>query len=272
MLSETVIKQMAGLLKIDPAKLTEAIKSEKEEAIEISDKLQVLTEDDITRIKNEEYKNGKEAGVEMEVKKVKEELKLDFQGKSIKGLLEASNKKVSEDAKIEPNEKVKTLEADLSTLRTTISTLEKQVVEKDKAFSSASVEKSLYKAIPTLGENAPDVDVVVTLAKAKGYDFAIEEGQLVVTQDGQIKKDNLAKPIPAKDFITSFAKENKLITDVADPAGRGGKDQKNNPATFTKLSELKTHYEGQGKHTAGQEFMDHAAKLKAENKDFDFNA
>jgi hypothetical protein len=80
MLSELQIKAIAGLIKIDPAKLTEAIKDEKEVSLEIADKLTVLTEDDLKRVKDDEYKNGKEAGVEMDVKGEERKKRFRFPG------------------------------------------------------------------------------------------------------------------------------------------------------------------------------------------------
>jgi peptidoglycan hydrolase-like protein with peptidoglycan-binding domain len=269
MLPAEQIKQIATLLKVDETKLTEAIKSDKEETIDIAAGLQTVTEDDLTRIKNAEYSNGKEKGVEMKVKDLKEKLGLDFQGKTIEGLVEAASKKSLADAKIEPAEKVKELQKDLEILRSANETLKGQITEKDGAVNKAKIDREIFKHVPK--SDSLTEDEFIGLMRMNGYDFKYEGNDLVAVKGDGIVKDNLAKPIPVKDVIATFAKEKKLSNEEVIVGGRGGVDKKTG-ATFTKLSELKQHYTDQNKSTQGEEFLNHASKLKEANPEFDFNS
>ena len=273
MLKAEQIKQIATLLKVDESKLAEAIKSEKEEAVELPSGLQTVTEEDLTRIKNTEYNNGKEKGLEMKVKEVKEKLGLEFQGKTIEGLLEAANKKALADAQIEPDKKVKELQKDLDILRTANETLTKQVSEKDKAVNQAKIDREIFKHIPQFGESGPALtqEEFIQFMRLNGYVFKYEGNDLVAVKGEDIVKDNVAKPIPVKDVIANFAKEKKLISEEKVIGGRGGNDGKS-AATFLKYSELKAHYIAQGKSVNGEEFMNHVSKLKEANPEFDLNS
>ncbi len=112
-LKTEAIEAIAKLTKIKAEDLKAAIESKDEVDLAVDEKLTVLTEDEVTTLKNNEYKNGKEKGVEMAVKATKEKLNLDFQGKTVDGLVEAAQKKAVEEAKVPVNDKVKELETKL---------------------------------------------------------------------------------------------------------------------------------------------------------------
>jgi len=264
-------KFIAKTLRIPENDFEAALKDDKEVTLTIPENLTVLDETELKRVKDAEYDNGKTKGVEMAVKDVKEKLNLDTQGKTIEGLITAATKKALDDAKIEPDKKVTALEKDAETLRTQITTLTTQLQAKDKETSVAMVDREIFKALPSLGDNAADVDTVVSIMRTKGIDFKIDNGQLVAVKGDDVIKDNVAKVIPVKDVITTFAKENKLMFEAPGGGGRGGGDPKHK-VVFTKLSELQKHYESQGKSANGQEFQAEAQKIKKENPEFDLNA
>jgi hypothetical protein len=269
MLPAEQIKQIATLLKVDETKLTEAIKSDKEETIDIAATLQTVTEEDLSRFKTTAYNDGKKAGVEMAVDDTKKEYGLDFTGKTMKGLAESIKKKTLEDAKIEPAEKVKELQKDLEILRSANETLKGQITEKDGAVNKAKIDREIFKHVPK--SDSLTEDEFIGLMRMNGYDFKYEGNDLVAVKGDGIVKDSLAKPTPVKDVIAAFAKEKKLSSEEVIVGGRGGVDKKTG-ATFTKLSELKQHYTDQKKSTQGEEFLNHASKLKAANPEFDFNS
>lgn len=271
MLKKEQIKQIATLLKIDETKLADALKSTDEVDIELTAGLQTVTEEDLTRIKTAEYSNGKTKGIEIAIKETKEKLNLDFQGKTLDGLIEAANKKALADAKIEPDKKVKEMEADMTNLRSQITTLQGQITEKDGAVNKAKIDRELFKHIPSFGEKALTQDEFIQLMRFNGYDFKFEGNDLVAVKGDEVVKDNLAKPLAVKDVINGFAKEKKLITEEEIVTGRGGSDGKGT-VKFTKLSEVKAYYEKQGKSTMGEEFNNEVMKLRADNKEFDLTA
>lgn len=264
------IKKLAELAKIKPEDLTTAITAEAETDINVPTDLHVYTDTEVTQLKNNEYKNGKEKGVEMAVKDTKEKLGLDFTGKTIDGLVEAAQKKAITDAKIEPDKKVTELNEKITNLQSTVSDYEKKLADKDAEVSGVKVNSEVFKHIPAFGENAPALgqDEVLQLMRANGYDFKLENGKVVASKDGKAVLDKVSNPVEIKDVVTGFLKEKKLITDEPGvPGGRGGGNG-GGPVKFATLSELKKNFEDNKKSTLGQEFSEAVSKAVKENPDF----
>jgi ribosomal protein S13 len=271
MLKQETIQKIENLLKIKG--LSEAIKAEAETDIEIPE-LSIYDATELETLKNNEYKNGKEKGVEMAVKDAKEKLGLDFQGKSIDGLLNSYQKKVLEDAKIEPAQKVQELNEKLTTLQNTVKEYETKLAEKDSEVEKTIVNTELYKHIPAPKEDGPAIDQedIIYKMKREGYEFKREGEKVVAYKNGNKVTNKMSEDLPVKDVVESFLKEKKLFaTPQPTPTGRGGQDTK---ATLkaTKLSELKAQYQAEGKSLIGQEFMQAAQQHAKEVEGFDMNA
>lgn len=268
-LKPEAIEKIAKLTKIKTEDLKAAIENKDKVDLEVDEKLTTFTEDEVTTLKNNEYKNGKEKGVEMAVKATKEKLNLDFQGKTVDGLVEAAQKKAVEEAKIPETEKVKELQTKVTTLQKTIEEQDKKIAEKEKEVGTVKLNSELFKNIPAGA--ALENDEIIELMKLKGYGFETKDGKLVAIKDGQPLNDKVANPLPVKDVISGFLKEKKLITDEPEePGGRGGNPKP--PVKFTKLSEVKAKFKAEGKSELGAEFSEAVQKAVAENKDFDMNA
>lgn len=267
------LQKIAALAKIKVEDLEVAIKDDKEVEITIDEKLSTFSETEVETLKDNEYKRGKTAGVEMAVKEVKEKQNLDFQGRTIEGLLEAHKKHVLTEAKIEPAQKVLELETKITTLQKTVGDYENQLAEKDQEVTGVKINGELYKHIPALGENGPALgaDDVIQLMKANGYEFKFENGTTVAYKEGKQLADKLGNAIPSKDVVSGFLKDKKLITDPVVPGGRGGTDQKPG-ARPMKLSEIKKQFEDQKKSLLGSEFSEAVAQATKDNKDFDMNS
>ena len=266
MLKAETIKQLESLLNI--SNLSDAISSTEEVEITVPTGI-LYTEEEISTLKNNEYKSGKEKGVEMAVKEVKEKQGLDFQGKTVDGLLDAFKKKVLDDAKIEPAEKVKELEGKLTTLQKTVGEYEQQLSAKDSEVASVKINTELYKYIPQFGENAPalDQDDIIEMMRRKGLEFKLEGGKVVAYKDGQKQTEKLSNDLPVKDVVTGFLKERKLIVEEQTPGGRGGSDKK--PATMPgSISELKESFQKQGKSLLGNEFAQAVEQAKKADPEF----
>jgi hypothetical protein len=185
------------------------------------------------------------------------------------GLLNAYKNKILADAKIEPAEKVKELEQKLSTLQKTVGEYEQTLAAKDSEVTSVKINTELYKHIPAPKEDGPalDQDDIIDMMRRKGYDYKLEGGKVVVYKDGQKMTDKVGNDLGAKDVVESFLKERKLITEAAPlPTGRGAGDGKQT-TVFTKFSEVKSHFEAQGKSINGEEFMNKVNEL-AKSPDF----
>lgn len=246
MISQATITKIEKALKISG--LAEAIKAEAETTIDIPE-VTVLTEDELKSLKSNIYNDGKKAGIEMEVDAAKKEAGLEFQGKSIKGLMTALEKKVLEDAKIEPAEKVKELTKDIDLLRKENEKLTSSLSEKQTEAEKARTDVELFKEVPETTLSAADL---VAFARVKGLDFKLEGGKIVPYKGGEVVKDHLANPKPAKEVLAEFAKEHKLAS-AEPPGGRGGSDNRP-PAAKGSIADIKKDFEAQGKSTLGEEF------------------
>jgi hypothetical protein len=263
MLKQETIQKIEQLLKIKG--LAEAIRSEGEVDL-IIEGISTFSDEELQTLKSNSYKDGKKAGVEMDVDDMKKELGLDFQGKTVKGLVEALKKKVLDDAKIEPEQRVKELSKDLDTLRKENERLSQTLAEQKTEALRAKTDRELFKEVPETTLSASDL---VDFARLKGYDFRLnEEGKIVPYKNGEPLKDKTANPLGAKDVLSEFAKEFKLLKpEEVIPEGRGGGDKKPlaRPAS---ISELKQQFLEQGKSVNGDEFRQAYQAAAKDNPDF----
>lgn len=267
-IKKEALTKIAELVRVPVADLEAAIKDEKEVDVAIPDGLTVFEGDELTTLKTNEYSKGKTAGEELAVKEVKTKMGLEFTGKKVEGLVEAAQKKALEDAKLTPDKKVTELTEKLNTVQATATELQTKLADKEKEIGQVKLSTELLKNVPA--GTTLESDEIIALMQAKGYQFEMKDGALVAVKDGKVMEDKLAKPLAVKDVITEFAKERKLIADEGQtdpPGGRGGGGG-GKAVKFTKLSELKKHFEDQGKSVNGQEFNDAFVKAKAENPDF----
>lgn len=272
MLKKEVIAKLAALAKIKVEDLQAAITAEAETDLAIDETVASYSPDELTQLKNNEYKSGKEKGVEMAIKEAKEKHGFEFQGKTIDGLVEAASKKALAEAKLEPNQKVQELTEKITNLQKTVGEYEGKLTEKDKEVMSVKINGELYKHIPKPGENGPALgaDDVIQLMRANGYEFKLEEGKTVTYKDGKVVQDKVSNPLSAGDVVQSFMKEKKLITEDQQIGGRGGNGG-NAPAGYSKLSDLTNKYKAEGKSLLGEDFSKEVAEAQKANPNFDLN-
>lgn len=273
-LKTEAIEAIAKLTKIKAEDLKAAIENKDEVDLAVDEKLTVLNDTELQTVKSNSYEEGKVAGVDISIKDIRKELNLDFQGKTIKGLVEAAQKKAVEEAKIPETEKVKELQTKVTTLQKTVEDQDAKILEKDKEVSNVKLNSELFKNIPAGA--ALENDEVIELMKLKGYGFESKDGKVIVTKDGQPLVDKVTNPVPAKDVISGFLKEKKLIADEGEGEGGGGPEGRGGggkaPVKFTKLSEVKAKFKAEGKSELGSEFSEAVQKAVADNKDFDMNS
>jgi len=260
---------IAKLLKIPEAEFIAAIDATEEVAVTIDDKLTVLTETEVTTLKANSYKDGKNAGPEMEVDKLKKELGLEFTGKTVKALVEAAQAKTLEEAKVEPDQKVKELEGKLKTAQTTAEEFKTKLAEKENEINTTKTESLVLKDLPantTLPSNK-----VLALMKLDGYEYKNEEGKIVWYKDGKVLADKIGNNLETAAVATEYVTTNKLLGEEDVQGGRGGGDKTKKVGVFTKLSEVKAKFEAEGKNVLGDEFrqaVEEASKVEG----FDMNA
>jgi hypothetical protein len=273
MLSQKQVALIAKLLKIKAEDIESAIKDEKEVEIEIDEKLSVFTADELKVLNANKYNDGKKAGVEMSVDEQKKKLGLDFTGKDIDKLIESVQAKAIADAKIEPDQKVKEITEKFTALQKTVGDYETKLKEKESEVENIYTLSEVQKFIPdSFGDKALTKDDAIAMMKANGYDWKKVDGKVVFYKAGAELRDAVQNPLGAKDVVTSFLKEKKLIGEEETvPAGRGGGNRKP-PAAYTKLSEIKKKFEEEKKSTLGSEFKAEVDKAVAANKDFDMKS
>jgi len=265
MLKKETIKQIATLLKIKDADLEAAITAEAETDVAIDSKLQAFDETELQTLKENEVKKGRTIGVEIAVKDVKEKLGLEFQGKSIDGLVTAATKKALEDAKIEPEKRVKDVEEKLSNIQKSYKELETKFAEKDNEVTAVKIKTEVFKHIPAFGEDSGfDQEDVYNKMQREGYDFKIEDGKTVAYKGGAKVLDKVSNPLELKDVVNTFVVEKKIVTPEKVVAGRGGGNGAAN-SKFGSLSELKKTFTDQGKSTLGSEFKQAVDKAVKDN-------
>jgi hypothetical protein len=263
------INAIAEILKVSSEDLVKML-GEGAPAVQIN--LTTFTEEELKKFKSNTYQEGKKAGIEMDVDSVKKEEGVETSSKTVKGLVEAIKKKVLEDAKIEPNQKLTEMEQKVKTLQQTITEQTAQLSEKDKAVQEVQIKGELYQHI-NLDANGPALgkDDVITLMKNSGFEFKLEEGKTVVYKDGEKQQDKMANALSAGDVIKGFMSEKKLITVTPDVKGRGGNNQVP-PAGPSTLSELKARFKAEGKSELGEEFMKAVQEATKSNPDFNLAA
>ncbi len=250
--------------------LTAAFEAEEVTGVALPERVNILSDDDLQRVKDDEYSKGKTSGVEMAVKDFKTEHGLEFQGKTLRGLVEAAQAKAVKDANIAPDERVSALQNDLVSVRREYAALEEKLAEGEAVVSRANTRLQIFKAVPSLGEGAMSMDKVLTLMEADGYSFSAENGHLTPMLNGEPLKDGVANVLPVEDVIREYAQTNNIVPAQQQlKQGRGGTDTPPAPV-FTRRSEIDAHFKAHGKNTQGKAYMD-AIREAAKTEGFDMN-
>ena len=199
---------------------------DKKTDISIAEKVVIRTEEEDTAFQSNLKATERTASLEIAVKNVREKLGLNFQGKTIENLVEAVKVKTLEEAKIEPDEKLKAAQKDIETLKGTIQTLS---TEKEDAFKQLKnfktetvVNQTLISSIP---ENVilPKEDIAIILKNK--YTFEVDDnGKSIVKSNGEILKNpTTLDPLQPKDVIGKFFEENPTYI-KSGTGGAGGGD------------------------------------------------
>ena len=192
-------------------------------------------------VKKSGYEDGKVTGVEMEAKRIKEKFGIDVEGKNFDTILETFGKQTLTNAKIEPDKKVKELSTSLENLQ---KQYQNDLGLKDNEIKNLSSEIGNYKINGELSRHLPDgltgikPNQFATLAKTE-YGFDYEDGNFVAKRGDSILKDNIEKPLPVKDVLTTFAIQNGWIASN----GRGDGDNNGSQSGFKTIEDVYKHME-----------------------------
>lgn len=266
-----LIKRLAELAKVEDVEaFATAIQSETDTDYELDlDGLVVRTKDEDDELR-ENIANDKKSkwfndAFEIQIKNLKKEYDLDFEGKDAKDFVEAFKSKILEDSKVEPNKKIEEME-------TSLSKLQNQIQEKEKAYtdlqSSLNQKETRYKVqslIPDLPENIGLNKEEAATLLFSNYDFK-EDG---VYKNGELLKDNLEKPVSFEDAVNGFVTDRGWNAEP--PSGRGGGARGKGGNTFSISShdEFEQHIKEKGLHPGSREAQAILSKAIEENPDFE---
>lgn len=219
-MNKKLIESIAKLAKVKDVKaFTEALQSESDTDFNLdTDNLIVRTKDEDSQLRENIINEAKpdiwKQATEIQIKDMKKEIGLDFEGKKPEDFISNFKSKVLSEAKVEPNKKIEELESSLGKLRS-------QLEEKDSAFSELQTnieqDKVKFKAQSLI----PELSNGLTRDEATSLFFMKHEiKEDGVYKDGQKLKDNLENPLSLEDSVKSFVQEKGW--DSRQPSGRGG--------------------------------------------------
>jgi hypothetical protein len=173
------------------------------------------------------------------------------------------------EAKVEPNEKIKEQDGIIEKLKTTVKSIESEKKALEERVKETSLQQQIFSGVKK--EAILPVSDVYALMKTKGYSFTEEKGKIIASLHGEVIRDDKTQDaLSGTDVFDTFISENNLEKPdgSGDPTGRGGKSTKTNTGAITRLSELEKKYKEEGKSVNGSEFMAEAQKLAKDNPEF----
>ena len=224
----TNLNELAKFVKGGAEVLQKAMESKEETTLEFiegsfvsNQELETLK----TTVREEGKKEGKNIGYDFAMKDLKTDFGLEIEGKDRKAIAEAIKSKIAAEVGKEPSEKVKELSTSLEKLQkqyqTDIEAKESEVNNYKSKIKDIKISSDLAMSMPD-GLSIIKPDQFAVLAKTS-YTFDYDEsGQLIAKKGDQVLKDKLEKPLPIKEILTDFAKQNNWISSNGRGAGNDG--------------------------------------------------
>lgn len=231
---------------IAPEKFIELLKDEKEYEVSI-DPIMLLNDTQLNELKanigKEKYEEGKVAGSEMTAKEFKRIFGVEKEGKSPETVAKYIQDKILNDAKIEPEKKVKELSESLESLQKKYETdlgQYKQTVEGlSKTIQQKEIDFYIQSNIPQLNGIKPNHAMLIY--KAERQFHKDENGNLNILVGGKLLKDNMEKPVDFVTDFTTFAKQNNWLGEP----GRGGGNSYGGGSEFKTIQDVMKYMEKQ---------------------------
>ncbi len=292
MLSRNAQEALLRALKLGDDEIAALLDDEAEHDWQLPEGVQVLTAEDLASeaaIKDKAKAGFHRAGAEMLIKKMKEELGLDFEGKDERLFLEKYKEQVLAEQTLtnEQNATTRQAEAEARYLR-----LQEQLAEKEGALAEAETkynelmaerERAEYdaatlKLFPEQRHNTlPDADRLLLL-HAKLQRQTDAEGAAYFAYNGQrLRREGDTEDMDHAEAVAHvFAAERWVDDSTVLPSrnGRGGhSDVNGNGFRPLKMTEAKAAYsrENSGREAMGAEFQAYVNRLAKENPAFDLN-
>lgn len=267
-MNKKLIESIAKLAKVtDVEAFTSALMSESDTDFKLdTDNLVIRTKEEDLQLKENIIKEQEpiiwRKATEIQIKDMKKELGLEFEGKKPEDFISNFKSKILSEAKVEPNKKIEELENSLTNLRG-------QLEQKDNAFSElqSNIQKDKIKfktqsLFPELN-NGLTKDEAVSLFFMKHE--VKDDG---VYKNGEKLKDNLENALSLEDTVKTFIQE-KGWDSNNNPSGRGGGAKSDGKSTElpSNMEEYETYIKEKGWNAGSQEanaVLNEMAKAQAE--------
>jgi len=265
MIAAETLKKIAEVLKVDVSVLTAAIKSEKDEMLEVPT---LFTDDEKNAFGNNRFNEGKKAATEIAVKDLKAKHGLEFEGKTLDAALDAYAEKKLTDAKIAPDEKVKKLTDENAKLKTDL----QKALDNENSIKSDYEGKLFHVGIRNevlahIPDNTliPKTDLIDLFMNR--HRVTREDNSVVVYKGEQALKDKIQNPVPLKDVVAQFAEP------YLKKNGMGGGDNGGGGAagTFKTISEVYAHLKTKGVEPMSPEGLKEVASIQKANPSLDLS-
>jgi hypothetical protein len=278
-LKKATLQLIATLTKTKLADLETAINDEKEVDLTIEDNLQVFTKEELESRDGAQKAEGQKVGREIGIKEVKKAAGLpeDAPAKDPAKVAQAIIEKATVDAKVEPSEKVKQLNEQVSLLQKQVGEKDAEIETHKKTAATITLDNKIRNSFPKNRIDMLDDDDMLASIK-RNHTFEEQDGKLIVKKDGELLRDSkTTNAMPLADAVKTIFTERKWLTEEGGAGGgtggRGGGD-KSGAIKYKKASEVKEKYEKEGKNINGQDgqaYLAEIAALKKEDESFDMN-
>lgn len=197
---------------------------------------ETLTENIKKSVKDKAFNDA----FEIQIKNMKKETGLEFEGKDSKDFIANFKAKVLEEANIEPNKKISELETSLETLRGQLEGKDEEIAGIKSSYSLKETRMSAESMIPDLPES-------LGINKKEAVDLFFLSHE--IKEDGIYKngvkvKGNLEKDATLAETVDSFVTEkgwNKTPSGRGGGAGGSGAGSGNGLSTITSLEGFESY-------------------------------
>jgi len=241
------IDELAKFVKGGADVLQKALTTNEEISLEFNEG-SFVSDSDLETLKTNQFELGKKEGhtigYDFAMKDFKKDAGLEIEGKDRKLILDALQKKIIADAKIEPDKKIQELNTSLENLRSQynadLGAKDSEITNLNGKLRTIKIDSDLSVRVPD-GLNGLNTNQFMMLAKSEfNFDYD-DSGNLVAKKGDSILKDKMEKPIPVNEILNDFAIQNNWIT----KNGRGGGNEqgRNGSSEFKSLNDVYKHME-----------------------------
>lgn len=276
-IKKETIQKIAALLKIEKAKVDEALASDQEMDLEIPQGLTVFSGADLESRDNGIKKQGIEAGKEIAIKDLKSAAGLEYDGKDPAKFLEQITAKVKTDSNITVDQQIKDKDKVIDGLRKNLGERDSKISELTTAAESARMDSELLGMFPANRSNILSDPEYLSLIR-NNYEIIQHDGVRAVrnkqTGEPVLTTDTL-KPISPADVIKSHFETKKWVAEAdngggSTPKGRGAGDGRhNNTGGITNMAQFQAHLKEQNIHPSSERASAMLNDIASKNPNFD---